>query len=118
MIEGQAIAAVAKAFKLDGEFESAVRYGSGHIHDTFSVRCDGSGRNGTHILLQCINTKIFKNPAAVMENIRRGTTHVRSRLDGMEDAHRRVLQLVETCDGKAWHIDEEGRYWRAYVFIE
>ena len=118
MIEGHAVAAVARAFNVDGEFGSAVRYGSGHIHDTFSVRFNEGGSGGAHIILQRINTNIFKNPVAVMDNIRRVTTHVRSRLNAIEDADRRVLQLVEARDGKAWHIDEEKRYWRAYLFIE
>ena len=118
MIEEHTVAAVAKAFEVGGEFESAVRYGSGHIHDTYSVRFDQGGRGGAHIILQHINTKIFKNPVAVMENIRRVTTHVRSRLEGAPDADRRVLQLVPTREGKAWLVDEEERYWRAYRFIE
>jgi Ser/Thr protein kinase RdoA (MazF antagonist) len=29
-----------------------------------------------------------------------------------------VLQLVPTSEGSAWHVDVEGRYWRAYRFIE
>jgi len=118
MIEEHTVAAVAKAFAIDGEFESAVRYGSGHIHDTYSVRFIEDGRRGAHILLQHINTKIFKNPVAVMENIRRVTTHVRSKLDGVQDGDRRVLQLVPTLAGKAWHVDAQERYWRAYRFIE
>lgn len=118
LIEEHTVAAVAKAFKVDGEFESAVRYGSGHIHDTYSVRFDGQGRRGAHIILQHINTNIFKNPVAVMENIRRVTTHVRSKLEGEPNADRRVLQLVPTREGRAWHVDDQERYWRAYRFIE
>jgi hypothetical protein len=118
MSEEQSIAAVAGALKVDGNFGSAVRYGSGHIHDTYSVRFEDGGRLMTHIILQHINTKIFKNPVAMMENIKRVTTHVCSRLDGMKDADRRVLQLVPTREGKAWHVDDEEQYWRAYRFIE
>jgi phosphotransferase family enzyme len=118
MIEDRAVAAVAKAFDVDGVFESAVRYGSGHIHDTYSVRFKQGGRAGAHIILQRINTRIFKNPDAVMENIRRVTTHVRSRLAGVPDADRRVLQLVPARNGHAWHVDDEERHWRAYWFIE
>ena len=118
MIEEHAVAAAARAFEVDGEFESAVRYGSGHIHDTYSVRFDKGGRRGAHIILQHINTKIFRNPVAVMENIRRVTTHVRARLDSVQDADRRVLQLVRTREGRAWLVDREERYWRAYRFIE
>lgn len=118
MIEEQTVAAAANAFEAGGEVESASRYGSGHIHDTYSVRFNEGGRRGAHVILQRINTKIFKNPVAVMENIRRVTTHVRSRLAGFPDADRRVLQLVPTREGCAWHVDEEEQYWRAYRFIE
>jgi hypothetical protein len=54
----------------------------------------------------------------MMENIRRVTTHVRSRLEGVPDADRRVLQLVPARDGSAWYVDDDGQYWRAYRFIE
>lgn len=118
MIEEHTVAAVAKAFDVDGIFESAVRYGSGHIHDTYSVRFAADGRRGAHIILQHINTKIFKNPVAVMENIQRVTTHVHARLAGVQDANRRVLQLVPAREGCAWLVDDEERYWRAYRFIE
>jgi Ser/Thr protein kinase RdoA (MazF antagonist) len=118
MIEEHAVAAVARVFKVDGEFQSAVRYGSGHIHDTYSVKFGDGGRAGAHIILQRINTKIFKNPVAMMENIHRVTRHVRSQLTGVPDADERVLQLVPTRDGRAWHVDDEERYWRAYWFIE
>lgn len=118
LIEEHTVAAVAKAFDVNGEFESAARYGSGHIHDTYSVRFNEGGRGGAHIILQHINTKIFKNPVVVMENIRRVTTHVRARMDGVQDADRRVLQLVLSREGHAWYVDNEERYWRAYRFIE
>lgn len=117
MIEEQRLAAVVSSFCAVGELKSAGRYGSGHIHDTYSVRLNDSGR-GVHLLLQRMNTCIFKNPIALMENIERVTTHVRSRLNGVADADRRALQLVAARDGKPWHVDAEERYWRAYHFIE
>ena len=117
MIEEQGLAAAVSAFCLDGELKSAERYGSGHIHDTYSVRLDDGGR-GARILLQRINTTIFRDPIAVMENIERVTTHVRSQLEGVADADRRVLQLVVARSGRPWHIDGEEEYWRAYRFIE
>jgi hypothetical protein len=116
MTDEQTVAAVAAVFCIDGEFKGAERYGSGHIHDTYSVRFDDRG-HGAHILLQRMNTGIFKNPVAVLENIERVTSHLRLRLDGVQDANRRVLQLVGTRDGKSWHVDGAERYWRAYRFI-
>lgn len=117
MIGDDRLAAVVSSFAIAGELESAEPYGSGHIHDTYSVRF-GNDRGGGHLLLQRINTGIFKNPIAVMENIERVTKHVRWRLRGVRDAERRVLQLVNACDGKPWHVDAEENYWRAYSFIE
>ncbi|HEY2472268.1 MAG TPA: aminoglycoside phosphotransferase family protein [Terracidiphilus sp.] len=117
MTEVHGLAAVAATFCVDGELKSIERYGSGHIHDTYSVRF-GSDRSSGHILLQRINTRIFENPIALMENIERVTKHVRSRLTGIADAERRVLQLLASREGRSWNVDAEERYWRAYYFIE
>ena len=53
-----------------------------------------------------------------MENIERVTDHLRSRLTREADVGRRVLQLIRARAGTCWHVDGEGRYWRAYRFIE
>lgn len=111
---GARVAAVAGAFCAAGELRGAERYGSGHIHDSYSVRF-GSGE---HILLQRMNTRIFKDPVGLIGNIERVTTHLRARLGDAPDADRRVLQLVRARDGKAWHMDEANDCWRAYRFIE
>jgi len=114
MTDEQELAAAVAAFSADGEFASAEPCGSGHIHDTYSVRFDRGG----HILLQRMNTQIFKDPVAVVENIERVTTHLRTRREDASDAERRVLQLVRARDGKAWHVDGAKNCWRAYRFIE
>ncbi len=111
------LAVVVNAFSLDGELRTANRYGSGHIHETFCVSIDHGGEN-LRIILQRINTEIFKNPVAVMENIERVTNHLRGRIDGKPEVERHVLQLVRTRGGPGWHVDAKGQYWRAYRFIE
>lgn len=116
MTEPHSVAAVVNAFALDGKFREANRYGSGHIHDTYSVSFDHDGID-ERIILQRINTAIFKNPIAVMENIERVTDHLRSKVDSEADAERRVLQLVRTRGGAGWCVDATGHYWRAYRFI-
>ena len=117
MIDLLSLVAVARVFEVQKGFRSAKPYGSGHIHDTYCVTFDDGDRED-RIILQCINTAIFKNPVAVMENIERVTDHLRSRLGRGADIGRRVLQLISTRDGAGWHVDAEGRYWRAYRFIE
>ena len=76
------------------------------------------GDREVRIILQRINTAIFKDPVSVMENIERVTNHLRSRLPRGVEASRRVLQLVSTRTGARWQVDAEGAYWRAYNFIE
>jgi Ser/Thr protein kinase RdoA (MazF antagonist) len=117
MIDFRSLVAVARAFEIQGGFRSGNPCGSGHIHDTYCLTFDDGDRE-ERIILQRINAAIFKNPVAMMKNIERVTDHLRSRLTGEADVDRRVLQLVSTRDGAAWHVDAEGRYWRAYRFIE
>jgi hypothetical protein len=70
-------------------------------------------------VLQRLNTYVFPDPHAVMENIARVTSHLRTRISRAGgDPEREVLQLIPTLDGDQWYLDEEGRPWRMYLFIE
>ena len=55
-----------------------------------------------------INTAIFLNPAALMENIQRVTAHVAARLGGTRDCERRVLTVIPNEDGHAFHRAVDG----------
>lgn len=83
--------------------------GSGHINSTFKVQTDASKA----YILQKINHHIFKRVDQLMENINSVTRYLREK----ESDPRRVLQLVFTNGGKAYHRDENGDYWRAYEFV-
>ncbi len=111
------IAAIARQFRIPGEFISAAPYGSGHINDTYCANFSASGTPVRYIL-QRINHNVFKNPVALMENVARVTTHIRAKLAGQADINRRVLTLIPTATGQAYYRDEGGNHWRAYVFIE
>jgi aminoglycoside phosphotransferase (APT) family kinase protein len=109
--------AVAHQFLIDGELSTITPYGSGHINDTWCAVFDQGGVPVRHIL-QRINTHIFRNPVALMENIQRVTSHLAAKSATEPDHERRVLALIPARDGRAWHVDTEGSYWRAYRFIE
>jgi Ser/Thr protein kinase RdoA (MazF antagonist) len=113
----QDIRAIANHFRLLGEFVSAKPHGSGHINDTYCVTFDQHGLR-TRYIFQWINHHVFKNPAALMDNVQRVTAHLATRMAHQPDAKRRVLSLVPANDGQAFYRDEEGNHWRAYVFIE
>lgn len=108
---------------IEGEFISAVPYGSGHINDTFAASYAvpaPAGPRRRRYIHQRINQEVFKDPAALMNNVARVTRHVRDKLeaDGTEDIERRVLSLVPTRHGVDYVIDGDGGYWRTYLFIE
>lgn len=111
------VRAVARQFQLAGEFVSAEPYGGGHINDTYCARFDQAGTSLRYIL-QRINHNVFKQPAALMENVQRVTTHLDAKVAGQPDAARRTLTLVPTRDGRGWHVDADGNHWRTYLFIE
>jgi hypothetical protein len=111
------IAAIARRFQIPGEFREAAPYGSGHIHDTWSVLFDDK-TGPSRAILQRINGHIFTNPVALMENIGRVTAHLAEKVAGQADSARRVPTLIPARDGQAWHVDEAGSYWRSWRFIE
>jgi Ser/Thr protein kinase RdoA (MazF antagonist) len=111
------VSAVACQFQIDGEFAGATTHGSGHINDSYCVTFHQAGMPVRYIL-QRINHSIFKNPVAVMENIQRVTSHLAAKVSGAPDRSRLVLTLIPARDGRAWHVDADGSYWRTYRFIE
>jgi hypothetical protein len=111
------VGAAARQFQICGEFCNAMPYGSGHINDTYRAEFRHAGVSA-HYILQRINSNIFKNPAAVMENIQRVTDHLAAQVAGEPDSRRRVLSLIPTRDGRSWHVDAEAGHWRAYHFID
>ena len=111
------VRAVARRFRILGDFISDEPYGTGHINDTYAA-VFAQGGAPVRYLLQRLNTQVFQCPAAVMENIQRVTGHVRGKLAGGGEVSRSVLTLIPTVEGRWWHGDERGNCWRAYIFIE
>lgn len=112
------LAGTAGRFQLEGEFLDAAPYGNGHINETYVVRCRAAAGVGRYIF-QRINDTIFKDVPALMENITRVTEHVQSKVTAAGGRPRREsLILVPTVDGRRFLRDDEGGWWRAYIFIE
>lgn len=109
--------AVARHFQLPGEFVSAAPYGNGHINDTYCIVCDQGGSPMRYIL-QRINHQIFKQPAALMDNVHRVTEHLGRKIADAPERTRRVLTLIPALDDRPFYCDAEGNHWRVYIFIE
>jgi len=110
---------VVQNFQLIGDIVSVERYGSGHINDTYRVCINQAGVPVSYIL-QRINHTIFQHPDQLMDNILRVTGHQRSKLNDPDDidASRRCLTVVPAKDGLPYVHDQEGNWWRVYLFIE
>lgn len=111
--------AVGRAFALPGRFAGASRHGSGHIHDTFVARYDEGGK-ARRFVHQRLNTRVFRDPEGLMANVARVTGHLRARLAarGVPDLERRALRLQSAADGRLFHVDADGSYWRTTPYLE
>ncbi len=112
------LSVIIKTFSTEGTVLTALPYGSGHINDTYKV--ETAEADCFNYILQRINHKIFKNVPGLMENIDRVTGHIRMKLENTPgaDPNRQGLTLIRTLDGKSFHQDPDGNFWRMYIFIE
>ena len=110
---------IGDSFAIAGTYVLATPYGTGHINDTYVVHFDQGGATVRYIF-QRINQDVFGDIPALMQNIERTTQHLHRKLAeaGVRDATRRAMTLIPTREGESFHLDDEGRSWRAYFFIE
>jgi hypothetical protein len=128
-VTSAAVLEAARQFACEGRLTGVRRLPGGHIHESFHVRAEGGAVPG--YVLQRLNTRIFREPLRLMENVARVTRHVEAglRAAGVADVRRRVLHVVPTRDGRlAWPQETpsgatgaeggEAAWWRMFEFIE
>ena len=109
------VLAVCDRFAFGGAVTDLKVCGNGHINSTYIITVDG----GKRYILQILNTAIFKDPVGVMNNIVAVTNHIRAGLaQNGEDTERGTMRVVLTESGANGYTDSEGRFWRAYDFVE
>jgi hypothetical protein len=114
----QEIRRLAGMFDIYGDFLVATPFGNGNVNDTFQLTYDQGGIR-LHYALQRINSNVFKDPVAVMENVARVTDHILSKIRAAKaETRKRTLRLLHAHDGKPYAFDTHGNCWRAYIFVE
>ena len=109
------VLAVCDRFAFCGDVTDLKVCGNGHINSTYVITAEG----GKRYILQILNTAIFKDPTGVMNNIAAVTDHIRAGLEKAgEDTERGTMKVILTKDGAKGYTDPEGRFWRAYDFVE
>lgn len=108
---------VCRAFGIEGEPIDYKTFTSGHINSTFLIAFDLDGRTQKY-LVQNINTTVFKDPDALMENVVRVTHYLRKQIRARGgDPERETLHFLKTTDGGLC-LHEGEHCWRVYRFID
>lgn len=107
-----------QAFPLQGKYVGAVRYGDGHINDTFCVYCQLDSGDVKRYILQRISSVAFKDPAKLMENIVNVTQYLQAEIIKNNGDERETMHLVFTKDNKPYYLDKDNEAWRVYDFVE
>lgn len=115
----QSLQEVLSAYDLGGEIAGTLRYGKGHINDTFCVYVQTPEGDCRRYILQRMSAAAFKHPDQLMANIVGVTEHLRKKiLAAGGDADRETLTVLPTAKGESFYTDSEGGAWRVYPFVE
>ena len=110
---------VLAAYEFPVTLLGAVRYGQGHINDTFCVLCQPQEGDAVRFILQGLSSAAFPHPEELMENFIGITSYLREKVIAAGgDPMRETLSLVKTKDGKDFYTDSYGKVWRLTPFIE
>ena len=109
---------VCQKFKIAGEYRGFEVIDSGHINSTYKVYFYRNNELKDYIV-QKVNTYVFQNPIAVMENISAVTEYVRAKIkETQKTAKRNVLHYAKTDEDKYYVILEDGSFWRCCRYID
>jgi hypothetical protein len=109
---------VLSKFCIEGGIAEVTPYGSGHINGTYFVK--NSDENAPDYLLQRINNYVFKDIPSLIRNIELVTDHLRKKISLNPDSNPllEVLTLIPTKDGGYYYQDNDGDYWRIYLYLK
>ncbi len=107
-----------KAYTFPGTIQSIVRYGNGHINDTFCITCDTLD-GPRRFILQGLSLAAFPNQDGLMQNMIGITSFLRKKIiERNGDPDREALTIMQTTDGKNYYKEPSGKVWRVTPFIE
>lgn len=110
---------VLQAFPFPETLLGAVRYGQGHINDTFCVVCQPREGDCIRFILQGLSKAAFPHPEELMENFEAITNYLREKIrTSGGDPERETLSLVRTRDGRSFYTDSTGKAWRLMPIVK
>ena len=110
---------VLNAFDFGAPVVGAIRYGKGHINDTFCVHTQPEDCCCRRFILQRMSAAAFKHPDELMENIIGVTEYLGKEIEKRRgDRTREALQVIRPKNGEAYYTDAGGGAWRVYPYVE
>ena len=107
------------AYDFPATLLGAVRYGSGHINDTFCLVCQPQEGKAIRYILQGLSLTAFPRQDELMENFIGITSYLREKVIAAGgDPLRETLNLVKTRDGKDYYTEASGKVWRLMPYVE
>ena len=106
---------VGARFNIHGKPFSVTAYITGHIHKTYLLE-SGDRDKSCKYILQRLNTRVFRKPEAVQDNIERILSWLEENPGG--EHTQQDLEMIRSVEGGYSHIDREGNHWRCFRFIE
>lgn len=109
---------IVEKFAIRGELISVEQINKGYINRTYYVQTLSENGHVHKYTLQRINTKVFPDVAALMDNFKLTTTHLYGRLD-LPGKHKRgsVQTFRPTKDGRSFFADDSGS-WRMLTYFD
>jgi len=110
---------VLEAFDFGAPVVGAMRFGCGHINDTFCVHTQPEDDSCRCFILQRMSSAAFKHPEQLMQNIIGVTEYLGKKIAAAGgDRAREAMQVVRPRSGADFYTDSEGGAWRVYPFVE
>lgn len=117
MTNTETVLRVCRSFGINGELIETKTLTDGHINTTVLAVFENGGQQ-EKFLVQKINTNVFKNQNALMQNIVNVTHFLRKKIRAAGgDPERETLHFLKTPDGGLYFNDESG-CWRIYRYID
>ncbi len=109
---------VLEAFDFGAPVVGALRYGCGHINDTFCVHTQPEDDYCHCFILQRMSSAAFKRPDQLMSNIIGVTEYLAKKIIAAGgDRSREAMEVIRPRNGADYYTDSEGGAWRVFPFV-
>ncbi|MCL2095544.1 MAG: aminoglycoside phosphotransferase family protein [Oscillospiraceae bacterium] len=105
-------------YGINGKVKEYRKITNGHINETYYVLVEnnnGLSETANPYIFQKVNTYVFKNPAAVMNNIMMLDNFIKN---NNKKSACRIINFLVNGDYKNYTVTDDGEFWRICIFEE